>query len=134
MAEHWIAFHRPGDGDLTGYLDPIGDGAFVPLNLIGHPLGEAGTRAEAESVLADRGLSSLANYWWARAPRPMPQTGLDLRAPADDWEWRRFVILDLEKSTCTVRLALPEPEEEEATAVISLPADDVLRVGPPHLD
>jgi hypothetical protein len=134
VAEHWIAFHRPGDGDLSGYLDPIGHDEFVPLNLIGHPIGEAGTRTAAESVLADRGLTSLANYWWARAPRPMPQNGLDLRAPEDDWEWRRFVVVDLDKSTCTVRLALPEPDEEEATAVVSLPADDVLRVGPPHRD
>ena len=132
VAEHWIAFRRPNDGELTGYLDPLEDGSFVPLNLIGHPLGEAGTRAEAESVLADRGLTSLANYWWVRAPRPMPENGLDLRAPEADWEWRRIVIVDLDKNSCTVRPALPYPEEETVTAVVTLPADDILRIGPPH--
>lgn len=132
MAEHWIAFRRPSDGELTGYLDPTGDGTVVPLNLIGHPLGEPGTRAEAESVLADRGLTSLANYWWVRAPRPMPRNGLDLRRPEAHWEWRRIVIVDLDQNAAVVRPALPYPEEEDASAVVSLPADDVLRIGPPH--
>jgi hypothetical protein len=135
VAEQWIAFRRPGDGDLTGYLEPTGeDGVFVPLNLIGHPLGHPGSRAQAESVLLDRGVMSLANYWWCLAPRPLPAEGLDLRAIQPDWEWRRMVIVELDKLTCTVRPALPYPEEESATAVISLPADDVLRVGPPHRD
>lgn len=136
MAEQWIAFHRPNDGELTGYLDPVADAAsadsYVPLNLIGHPLGDAGSRAHAESVLADRGLTSLANYWWCLAPRPLPESGVDLRAPRDDWEWRRIVIVELDQTGCTVGPALPYPEEESATAFIPLPADDVLRVGPPH--
>jgi hypothetical protein len=134
VAEHWIAFHRPSDGELTGYLDPgAGDGVFVPLNLIGHPLGSAGTRAEAESVLVDRGHISLANYWWCLAPLPL-RADTDLRHPHLDWEWRRIVIVDLDKTECTVRAALPTPEEEDVVAAITLPADDVLRVGPPHRD
>jgi hypothetical protein len=132
VAEHWIAFHRVGDGELTGYLLPTGaPGVFLPINLIGHPLGEPGTRAHAESVLGDRGLSSLANYWWCLAPRPLTD-GVDLRAPRPGWEWRRVVIVELDKVECTVRAALPYPEEEDVTLTISLPADDVLRVGPPH--
>ena len=133
MAEQWIAFHRPSDGELTGYLDPSdGDGHFVPLNLIGHPLGVPGTRTEAESVLGDRGLISLANYWWCLAPRPLPAAGVDLRDPQPDWEWRRVVIVELDRDACTVRPALPYPEEEEVVLTVRLPADDVLRVGPPH--
>jgi hypothetical protein len=139
VSEQWIAFHRPGDGELTGYLEPRDDGSFVPLNLIGHPLGDPGSRAHAESVLGDRGLSSLANYWWCLAPRPLPtpapgSDGVDLRDPEPEWEWRRMVIVDLDTLSCTVRPALPFPEEESVTAVITLPADDVLRVGPPHRD
>jgi len=133
VAEQWIAVHRPGDGELTGYLAPVDDGRFLPLNLIGHPLGEVGTRAEAESVLADRGLTSLANYWWVLAPRPFPRgTDLDLRDPRPDWEWRRIVIVDLDSSAAVVRPALPYADEEDATATVTLPADDILRVGPPH--
>jgi hypothetical protein len=135
VAEQWTPFHRPDDGELTGYLAPTGDeGVFVPLNLIGHPLGSPGSRAAAESVLLDRGHISLANYWWCLAPRPLPESGVDLREPRPDWEWRRFVIVELDRTACTVRPALPSPEEESATAVITLPADDVLRVGPPHRD
>jgi hypothetical protein len=133
VAEHWIAFHRPSDGELTGYLDPADDDrVFTPLNLIGHVLGEPGSRAHAESVLADRGLTSLANYWWCLAPRPLPAGGVDLRSPRPDWEWRRVVIVELDKTDCTVRPALPYPEEEDVTLTVTLPADDVLRVGPPH--
>jgi hypothetical protein len=134
VAEQWIAFHRPSDGELTGYLDPSdGDGHFVPLNLIGHPLGVPGTRTEAESVLGDRGLISLANYWWCLAPRPLRDDS-DLRHPEPHWEWRRVVIVELDKNECTVRVALPDSDEEDAVATITLPADDVLRVGPPHRD
>ena len=133
MAEHWIAFHRPNDGELTGYLDPsAAPGLFTPLNLIGHILGEPGSRAHAESVLADRGLTSLANYWWCLAPRPLPAERVDLRPPQPEWEWRRVVIVELDKTACTVRPALPYPEEEDVTLTVALPADDVLRVGPPH--
>ena len=139
MAEQWIAFHRPSDGELTGYLSPVDDDAgapaqtFVPLNLIGHPLGDPGTRAQSESVLADRGLTSLANYWWVLSPRPFPASGeLDLRDPQPDWEWRRIVIDELDHNECVVRPALPFPEEEGATATVTLPANDILRVGPPH--
>jgi hypothetical protein len=135
VAEQWIAFHRPGDGELTGYLSPVDDGVFVPLNLIGHPLGDPGSRVQAESVLADRGLTSLANYWWVLSPRPFPSgssPALDLRDPQPGWEWRRVVIVDLDRDRCVVRPALPFPEEEDATATVSLPADDILRVGPPH--
>ena len=133
MAEHWIAFRRSSDGELTGYLEPDDDGVgFVPLNLIGHVLGESGSRAHAESVLADRGLTSLANYWWCLAPRPLPAAGVDLREPQPGWEWRRVVIVELDRDACTVRPALPYPEEEEVVLTVSLPADDVLRVGPPH--
>jgi len=132
VAEQWIAFRRPNDGELTGYLSPVGDGVFVPLNLIGHPLGDPGTRAQSESVLADRGLTSLANYWWVLSPRPFPPDDFDLRSPEPDWEWRRIVIVELDKNECTVRPALPYPEEESSIATVSLPADDILRVGPPH--
>jgi hypothetical protein len=132
VAEQWIAFRRPSDGELTGYLSPEGDDVFVPLNLIGHPLGNPGTRAESESVLADRGLTSLANYWWVLSPRPFPVSGLDLRDPQPGWEWRRIVIVELERDDCVVRPALPYPDEEEASATVTLPADDILRVGPPH--
>jgi len=133
VAEHWIAFRRPSDGELTGYLEPLdAEGTYVPLNLIGHVLGEAGSRAHAESVLADRGLTSLANYWWCLAPRPLPSSNLDLRDRQPNWEWRRVVIVELEQDACTVRPALPYPEEEGIVLTVSLPADDVLRVGPPH--
>jgi len=139
VAEQWIAYHRPSDGELTGYLSPeapegAADGQrFVPLNLIGHPLGDPGSRLESESVLDDRGLTSLANYWWVLSPRPFPvDHRLDLRDPQRDWEWRRIVIVELDKTECVVRPALPYPEEEGATATVTLPADDILRVGPPH--
>jgi hypothetical protein len=132
VAEQWIAFHREGDGELTGYLAPAdADGVFVPLNLIGHPLGEPGSRAHAESVLNDRGVTSLANYWWCLAPRPFVD-GVDLRAPQPHWEWRRLVIVELDVHEASVRPALPYPEEESAVTTVALPADDILRVGPPH--
>lgn len=118
-----------------GYLAPgPSPETFVPLNLIGHPLGDAGTRSHAESVLGDRGLISLANYWWCLAPQRFPETGLDLRAVQPEWEWRRIVIVELDATQASVRPALPYDDEETALAVVTLPADDVLRVGPPHRD
>jgi hypothetical protein len=58
----WTAYRRPDDDELLGYLAESPDGT-VPLALFGVALGPPGTRAEAETVLRDRGLATLADPW-----------------------------------------------------------------------
>ena len=62
LSQDWTAYRRPEDGELLGYLAERPDGT-VPLTLFGVALGAPGLRAEAEQVLRDRGLASLAEPW-----------------------------------------------------------------------
>ncbi len=61
----WEPHHRD-DGELIGYLVAEGPDLVVPVNLVGHPIGDAMDRFEAEDLLEDAGLSYLAEPWLLR--------------------------------------------------------------------
>jgi hypothetical protein len=61
----WEPYHRE-DGELVGYLVVVDETRVTPVNLVGHPIGEAMDRFAAEQLLEDAGLSYLAEPWWLR--------------------------------------------------------------------
>ena len=61
----WTPYRRVEDDELLGYLVQR-PGGTVPLTLFGVPMGEPGSRAEAEAVLRARGLPCLAEPWLLR--------------------------------------------------------------------
>jgi hypothetical protein len=69
--------HRPSDGELVGYLLPVGrndrrdaaragcDAAqqWVPATLFGHPVGPPGDAEDGRELLHETGLAVLADRW-----------------------------------------------------------------------
>jgi hypothetical protein len=105
--------HRE-DGELVGYLADN-----VPMTLIGQPL-DRGT-------LEERGLVAIDGRWQCRLPNPLPARGVDATSPAPDWEWRYVVIAEASPNGCRVRLAMAEPAELRAFAVLPVPVGHLLR-------
>lgn len=67
IPHHWIAHHRDEDGELLGYLRPVGDG-FEPVTVFGHALAEPSDEQDAAAVLDAAGLSYLADQWLLTVP------------------------------------------------------------------
>lgn len=63
----WVPCRRPADGELVGYLVPVGDD-YRPVNLVGYPLAEPSAEVPARAVLETRGLASLDDAWLWSAP------------------------------------------------------------------
>jgi hypothetical protein len=53
-------------GELVGLLLPADGGRWVPATVFGAALGPAAEERDAESLVRERGLSSLADRWWVR--------------------------------------------------------------------
>ena len=53
-------------GELVGLLLPAGGGRWVPATVFGAALGPAAEERDAESLVRERRLSSLADRWWVR--------------------------------------------------------------------
>jgi hypothetical protein len=53
-------------GELVGLLLPADGDQWVPATVFGAALGPAAEQAVAESLVRERGLSSLADRWWVR--------------------------------------------------------------------
>jgi hypothetical protein len=53
-------------GELVGLLLPADGDQWVPATVFGSALGPATDAAAAESLVRERGLSSLAERWWVR--------------------------------------------------------------------
>ena len=79
----WQPHHRD-DGELIGYVVAEENGLVVPVNLVGHPIGDAMDRFAAEELLEDAGLSYLAEPWLLRH---------------DDGTEQRVVIVEVEPTT-----------------------------------
>jgi hypothetical protein len=57
----------PGEpGEFVGLLLPAYEGFWVPATVFGAPLGPATDESSAESLVRERGLSSLTDRWWVR--------------------------------------------------------------------
>ena len=65
IPNEWEPYHRE-DGELVGYLVAHDETSVVPVNLVGHHLGDPMDRYSAEQLLEEAGLSYLAEPWWLR--------------------------------------------------------------------
>jgi hypothetical protein len=130
LPAHLIPYHRARDGEVAGYLRQVAsDDLFEPVTLLGHTLAAPSSRHEAEAVLERRGLAALADVWWARAPEVFPSEPIDLRRPEVDWDWRRFVVVEVNRTTARLQ---PHFSPDQASSVtVSLPAADILHAKQP---
>ena len=79
-------------GELVGLLLPEDGGGWVPATVFGAALGPATDEALAESLVRERGLSSLAERWWVRV---------------GDAGWREAWLLEVKRDR--VRLRWDDP-------------------------
>jgi hypothetical protein len=63
----WEPYERAHDGELLGYLEPVG-GRVRPVSLFGHPLAEPGSTPDAEARFEELGLRYLAEPWVLTLP------------------------------------------------------------------
>jgi hypothetical protein len=98
----WVPYHRM-DGELIGYLMADGRDLVVPMNLVGHPVGEAMDVFAAEQTLEDVGLSYLAEQWLLRQ---------------DDGSEKRVVIIEIDADHVVVG-------DADFALVVGRPADMV---------
>lgn len=97
----WSPYHRSDDGELIGYLVEDEDDLVVPVNLVGHPVGEAMDTYSAEQTLEDVGLTYLAEQWLLRQ---------------DDGTEKRVVIIEIDADHVVVG-------DAEFALVVGRPAD-----------
>ena len=101
----WEPYQRD-DGEVIGYLAVENDDLVVPVNLVGHPIGDAMDRLEAEELLEAAGLSYLAEPWVLRH---------------DDGSEQRVVIVEVDADHVVVT-------DAQFALVVGRPADMVDRV------
>jgi hypothetical protein len=69
----WEPYEREDDGEVLGYLEPMGGDRVRPVSVFGHPLAEPGDRVDAAERFEDLGLRYLAEPWQLRLEdRPEP--------------------------------------------------------------
>lgn len=112
----WEPYHRD-DGELIGYLVAEDETHVMPVNLVGHPIGEAMDRFAAEQLLEEAGLSYLAEPWWLRN---------------DDGSERRVVIIEIDADRVTVgdadfALVMGRPRDMVGDQIILTVPTDRLR-------
>ena len=93
-------------GELVGLLLPVDDGEWVPATVFGAALGPATDEELAESIVRERGLSSLAERWWVRV---------------GDADWREAWLLEVKTRPDPAALGRPDAH-----------ADGPRRVGTPR--
>ncbi|MFB9993004.1 hypothetical protein ACFFLM_13605 [Deinococcus oregonensis] len=126
----WQECLRPDDDERVGYLVPAGE-VFIPVTLIGTPLGEAQGRAAAAALLHERGLMTLNGRWWCLLPEMLLGTETDPRQPQLSWEWRSVLIVEASPEECRVRLEMPAEEERTSTVTLPVPVGELLRARQP---
>ncbi|MFF2493785.1 hypothetical protein [Agromyces sp. NPDC058064] len=78
--------HRRPDGELVGWLRPVGEG-FVPVDLLGRELGDAVDWLEGEQQLEAHGLRYLADPYVLRL-----DDGRELRVRITEVSTDRIVV------------------------------------------
>jgi hypothetical protein len=109
----WKPYHRFDDGELIGYLVAEDDDLVVPLNLVGHPVGEAMDQFSAEQTLEDAGLSYLAERWLLRRDDGSEQSVVIVEVDAD-----HVVVTDAQFA-----LVVGRPADMTDTITLSVPTD-----------
>ena len=133
MTTTWEVVRRADDGERVGYLapGPDGDGLVVPMTLAGTPAGEARPVDEATALLVAQGLGLMARRWWCRLPDPLPAGRTAVAAPDEGWTWRPVVLVEVSAREVRLRPESPAPEEVTASAVLPVPAGELLRTAEP---
>jgi hypothetical protein len=126
IPREWRAHHRPGDGEIVGYLAPAADALVTPMSLLGTSLAPAQRAPEAAALLEREGLVMLAQRWWCRLPQPIPVSGLDPADDQPDWEWRAVVIVEASPTGCVIRPEFSAPEERSRTVSLPIPVGGLL--------
>lgn len=123
---------RPSDGELVGWTvsENYDETRVDAVNPVGHALAQELPVDDAVEVLVQQGLSSLSAPCWGRAPLPL-SADTDLRRPSAEWQWRRFVLVQLEEVRVWLRPAYPSWDERRVELPLALPIDDVLVIDPP---
>ena len=60
---NWIEHRREDDEELIGFIERVGEDAYVPKTLFGYSLGSTMDEFDAMAVLDGLGLSYLADPW-----------------------------------------------------------------------
>lgn len=126
----WQECRRPADDELVGYLVPAGE-LFIPVTLVGMPLGAAQAEADAAALLHERGLMTLNGRWWCLLPELLLGTDTDPQQPQPSWGWRSVFIVEASPQECRVRLEMPAEEERTSTVTLPVPVGDLLRARQP---
>ena len=87
MNPHWIEHRRSSDGELLGWVEPVGED-FVAIDLLGHPRTGPVDWLTAEEALDEAGLSYLADIHELRL---------------DDGSWLRVRIAEVSVSGIRVK-------------------------------
>ena len=112
IAADWEPHHRD-DGELIGYLVAAERDLVVPINLVGHPIGDAMERFAAEDMLEDAGLSYLAEPWLLRHDDGSEQRVVIVEVDAD-----RVVVTDAQFA-----LVVGRPPDMVDRVTLSVPTD-----------
>ncbi|HWV25748.1 MAG TPA: hypothetical protein VNZ66_00885 [Aeromicrobium sp.] len=112
----WRRHHR-ADGELIGYLAPVGGDSVVPMTLLGTPVGEPCDEWVATERLDNVGLGYLADRWMLRL--------------ADGTE-RAVVLVEVDAGQAVLApaefaLVVGVPRDESDRIVIDLPTDRLRR-------
>jgi hypothetical protein len=91
MLENWIEHRRGRDGELLGWMKPVGDG-FVAMDLLGREKTDVVDWLVAEETLDDLGIGYLAEPYellldsgtWLRVRLVEVSSG-SIRVKKDDW-------------------------------------------------
>ena len=108
----WEPYQRD-DGEIIGYLAVEDDDLVVPVNLVGHPIGDAMDRLEAEELLEAAGLSYMAEPWVLRHEDGSEQRVVIVEVDAD-----HVVVTDAQFA-----LVVGRPTEMVETVTLSVPTD-----------
>lgn len=91
MHENAIAHRRSSDGELLGWMEPVGEG-FVVIDLLGRRRTEPVDWMTAEETLDDQGMAYLADPYELRLPdgswlrvRIAEVSSAGIRVKKEDW-------------------------------------------------
>ncbi|MBT0566684.1 hypothetical protein [Williamsia sp. CHRR-6] len=132
-----LPVRRASDGEIIGWTvssdgDPYSERVDA-VNPVGQVVAAGVDTADATDILAARGLASLTEPCWARAPIPITRD-TDFTRPQPDWRWRRVAMTQLDDNEVWIRAAYPHHIERFTEVPLRLPADDILHHHPPTTD
>ena len=121
------AVRRADDGEHVGYLltDSCDPPCVIPCDLLGIPLGSAGSAADGVELLSATGLQAIAGVFEAMLPSELTDD-VDPHAAEAGWIWRRVRVVSVSPSRAVLELDAPGPAERGRRIEVPIPADDLL--------